>query len=737
MTATSPQEHYLADKPVATLVQDEFKRYGFAKRIAETIRDRKDPDSFVVGLYGRWGEGKSSVLNFITTELKASQVATITFNPWRFEGEDQLLIGFFTELALALNKQLKTSTEKFGDLLARYADVVVPKLGFLGGAVSTEPGAHLKKIGELMAGTSLTELKARLDAMLRDTGKRVVIVIDDIDRLNKQEIQAIFRLVKLTADFSHTTYLLSFDDTMVARAIGEMYAGGDAETAGRNFLEKIVQVPIVLPVIQRDAMHEYCMAKITQSIFNTSVPLSGDQWEIFNVVMLTSILDRITTPRHVVRYSNSLSFILPLLRGEANALDLVLIEALKVFYPELYHLIARHQAHVTGAVNQYSTVMRIDGKQGEAFYERLRQVITSYLDFADGASVLVSHLFPRVNEKLGQLPITSSSRTDEQLYRAKSIASDSYFRRYFSYAVQKGEISEQSLNKLRGLLEEELTTNAYDLAAQLLSSGSGQSLLRMLAHHLEDVTSQPEMHEWIRLLSHFSKSFHHEYTAGIRMRTDLALAVTITLALLARLEHYKRRTDVMYIVIHSSSYAYSFELVYRLWQKMQSGKGQQAPELLPFDSAEFQDISRELIVRTLREAGDKPLFAVHPYEARHILLTLWKHSSYGAIHAQQYLQERVTAHPEEILGFLTTFAPLVYSGTQAHRGNFSRSTYDFVGQTFNLEYLHEAARNYIGPEKISEYPIQEEGMPDEQMIIRQFIHLHENPKSRAPEDDVS
>lgn len=152
-------DSYIPDKPIGIIRQDEFNRYDYAKRVAETIRDRHSPESLVVGLYGRWGEGKTSVLNFITAELKSARIITMTFNPWRFEGEDQLLTGFFTELAQALNKPLKTKGEAAGELLAQYAEAVIPKFQFLGGAVTTEPGAQVKKMGELLANTSLPELK--------------------------------------------------------------------------------------------------------------------------------------------------------------------------------------------------------------------------------------------------------------------------------------------------------------------------------------------------------------------------------------------------------------------------------------------------------------------------------------------------------------------------------------------------------------------------------------------------
>src|SRR5438094_267400 len=66
---------------------------------------------------------------------------------------------------------------------------------------------------------------------LTETGKRVVLFIDDVDRLDRKEIQAAFKLVKLSAGFDHTSYVLAFDDEMVAAALGETYGGGGSGMA--------------------------------------------------------------------------------------------------------------------------------------------------------------------------------------------------------------------------------------------------------------------------------------------------------------------------------------------------------------------------------------------------------------------------------------------------------------------------------------------------------------------------
>lgn len=89
--------NYSSDAPIMDLSEDKFNRYPFAKRIAEVISGRTDPSSIVIGINGAWGEGKTSVFNFIENELKPyTEIVCLKFNPWRFGTEETMLINFLT-----------------------------------------------------------------------------------------------------------------------------------------------------------------------------------------------------------------------------------------------------------------------------------------------------------------------------------------------------------------------------------------------------------------------------------------------------------------------------------------------------------------------------------------------------------------------------------------------------------------------------------------------------------------
>lgn len=331
-------KNYSADKPIVNAKEDRFQRYGFAKRMAINIQEKKTTDCIVIGLYGIWGEGKTSVLNFINNELQKSEnIVVLKFNPWRFSDETTLLNDFFNLLADKLNISLKSNGDKAKELIKKYSRIVAPVTKFIPIVGSTIAGVA-EKIGEVLPTESIEELKERIDLILKECQKKIVVIIDDIDRLDKVEIHSIFKLVKLTADFYNTTYILSFDENMVAAAIGDQFGEGD-KNAGENFLEKIIQVPLQIPIALPQALQKLCYDIINDFFNSSKFELDDNDAKSFALQFQDNFLLRVKTPRLAIRYGNSLSFSIPLLYGEVNMSDLLIIEASKIFYPLHYDFI--------------------------------------------------------------------------------------------------------------------------------------------------------------------------------------------------------------------------------------------------------------------------------------------------------------------------------------------------------------------------------------------------------------
>jgi predicted KAP-like P-loop ATPase len=93
-----------SDSPLKEPSDDRLGRWGFSKRIAEAISSREDSSSLTIGIHGPWGEGKTTVLNFIEHALEEEDddIISLRFNPWRTGSEEELIVSFFQALAEAL-----------------------------------------------------------------------------------------------------------------------------------------------------------------------------------------------------------------------------------------------------------------------------------------------------------------------------------------------------------------------------------------------------------------------------------------------------------------------------------------------------------------------------------------------------------------------------------------------------------------------------------------------------------
>lgn len=422
-----------ADRAITRTSEDKFGRAYFAKRVAVTIGDRLDPSSLIVGLYAPWGDGKTSVLNFIREELAAYPLVTcVTFNPWRFDNEAALLEGFFTTLAAELEAKLTTRAEDIGKLLKQYSGLL--KLGHPGlSDVASTAGHRLSSV-------SLEVMRDRISGQLSANHIRVVVLIDDIDRMEKSEIQAIFRLVKLTADFENTAYILAFDERMVASAIGERYssAGSNPSDAGRSFLEKIVQVPLHLPRPKKEKLRSYCFELLYAAVADAKLNFSQDEVNRFVAAFTQGLQWRMTTPRMAVRYINAIRFAMGILQDEVCLSDLLLLEGIRTFLPSLYELIRSNADLFLAGPQERASFKEKDsldvllGKLDIAATDPEQQAIRSLLD----------GLFPRTGRA------TYGSDWEGRWSQEKRITSSNYFERYFTYTIDETDIPDRRIRTL-------------------------------------------------------------------------------------------------------------------------------------------------------------------------------------------------------------------------------------------------------------------------------------------------
>ncbi len=458
-----------ADKPIENKTEDRLGRTDFAENVAEAISHYKTgQDSLVMGLCGEWGSGKTSVINMIIESLneQGSAPIIVRFCPWYFSGQDQLLQQFFLQLASEIRSSCAIATgatqglaQKAGevaDKIIKFSAIIrpikhiTPFVGVPSGVIdgifnSVEKTAGKVKgiadaVGELNVQDSFDpyDMKKEIGAALSELDRKVLIIIDDIDRLTKEEIRQIFQLVKALADFKNTIYLLSFDQKEVCAALMEQTDHPE------RYLEKIVQIPFELPTVSPTVIFEH----LTKSLDNVIVERDWNQslqehWEWLCHHGFKSYL---TNLREVNRFLNLCQFNYRLLKGELNLVDLFVMTAINIKQPDLYRFIKENKSIFCGSEGAVSDRAKERDRSAREQYQAFRDQIVDI----EKAEPLLTKLFPYLHKILSENS-WGSGVDQRELERLQRIASKKHFDRFFSLSVPEGQVSDQVVHALIAL----------------------------------------------------------------------------------------------------------------------------------------------------------------------------------------------------------------------------------------------------------------------------------------------
>ena len=271
-----------SDKPIDKKEYDCLNRTEFSKQLAKAILEYTRTDNFTISLCGKWGFGKTSILNMVIEEIAAisknnmedEKPIIIRFDPWNYSDYSKLL-----------------------DYVAQFLSEIEPYLG-LGKILAKLFGKHMEERAK--RNRDIQAIKQKIISKLKKQKQKIIVVIDDIDRLNNSQIRAIFQLVNSLAGFPNMIYLLAFDREIVVRALQE-----EQKCDGEEYLEKIIQVPFDIPEADKTLVNAVFFERLTNIIFAEQYNLDHEYW---GMVFQTCISPYIVNIRDVNRVLNAFEF---------------------------------------------------------------------------------------------------------------------------------------------------------------------------------------------------------------------------------------------------------------------------------------------------------------------------------------------------------------------------------------------------------------------------------------------
>lgn len=416
---TAPQLYFIADEEIEDAKEDLLASEAQAKSFAETVLASGAHPGLVFGVDGPWGIGKTSFINLAERYWASAGDRAIVcrFEPLRYASEPDLADRLIRDLSAAI--QRKVFAPEFRPAASRYSRLIKGKadVSFLGFKLSLEPSQE-----------TVDELLDDIDEVLRRIGRRVIIVIDDLDRLDAKTTNNVLFATRRTFKLSQATYVLCYDT--------EILAGNKEEgSRAREFLEKFVTVKLSLFIdsssirdfLQRD--WERADNQLGSIPSDTMVKLGAVLNELASILdgdLAAKYLPLVGDLRKVKRFVNAM-LLMQLERSDLgqtdfNKRDLINLILLHLNYPGLFRRIYAEETE--GRCGSFS----VRREYGKSEFRNAAEFPTLVAEQQGAAGFLLTQLFDATTLKLGDL-----SDVDEAVLASRACFNHDSFRNLEGY----------------------------------------------------------------------------------------------------------------------------------------------------------------------------------------------------------------------------------------------------------------------------------------------------------------
>lgn len=536
--------NYNVDKPIKTDEEDLLGRLFFSKQLAKALYECDASDGLVIGLFGEWGSGKTSVLNMAMNEIKKmgeeseEEPLIVTFSPWNYSDKDNLTRLFFHRLIIRIEGQdNQVKKKELGKKLKKYVNILdglalVPVFGNALAAVLK--GFARDWVNKLLEVPDLDKAKEDLEAIMKESEQKIIVVIDDIDRLTNSQIRDIFHLAKQVGNFPNIVYILSMDREIVCRALKEIH-----NIDGHEYLEKIIQIPFETPQMSKGKVRDYLLNQLNQIISEIAGEVKVDR-RYWDKIFINCIMPYLDNLRDANRLINVFRFKYEALYQEVSVEDMIGITTLEVLEPKLYKWIYNNKDILCNSIGY--NVSRNTGpyvEYRERFYNEFKGINID----PDKSIRCVSTMFPTFAKEIDEYQGVYQSNSDSK--KKMRVCDDEKFDIYFRHDLDSVEVSRSTIMDWLYIFGEKELVNTIERINQNKNS----------IYFLEEVLSLIDdiPYNRINLIASVMLSsqwnFKGEISAGILTRTAYKIAVELVEILLHKIKNEQERFELLYSML--------------------------------------------------------------------------------------------------------------------------------------------------------------------------------------------
>lgn len=279
----------------------------YADIVSETAIST-DEEPLTIGVFGLWGAGKSTLLNLINNSYEEKDsIVCVSINAWMFESYEDAKSAIMEALLLELKEKEKLSEEikksfttlikkvdflKVGTKVAFSAAPIIASIAtgnplpLILNLPSDTKGIEtvIKNVSESVKGIKDNYLKDEQsindsivnnvrnfrnefeETLQSDEIKRVVVLIDDLDRCQPERIIETLEVIKLFLSVKKTTFIIAADENVIQYAIKKNYPNIDGFNVelDKEYIEKMIQVPIQIPELSSKDIQNYLLLLVLE-----------------------------------------------------------------------------------------------------------------------------------------------------------------------------------------------------------------------------------------------------------------------------------------------------------------------------------------------------------------------------------------------------------------------------------------------------------------------------------------
>lgn len=416
----------IQDAPKNKISEDRLLRGPLAENLAKEILSLDTAKgSRSLAITSAWGNGKTTFLNFVREKLEG-KIDIISITPWSLTPGKSITTFFFQEII----KKFGGINYSIAKKLKEYAFVLEAiELGWFEKSVKIPDLPYLTK---------------SISDKLKECNIKVLIIIDDIDRLSASEIEEIFRIIRGSANFSNFIFLSAFDRRYVQSALK------DSNPAyNEQYIEKFFESEFSLPELRPERLHKII-------IDNLDWLEEADRKDFESYVSLDKFISTdlpvfypFTNLRSIYRWLNGIHGRYRILKGECKIEDLADLEMLYLLFPDVYTLLSKDFKRVLYTERYTNNFQLWDStktvSRDDDYLQYLRQ--KNYYDIKEYCKTKFKYDEYKMKDLVTILNrlLPNTNRVHDL---SKGFSNPNYTRRYFNGILESSDISDKQFNEL-------------------------------------------------------------------------------------------------------------------------------------------------------------------------------------------------------------------------------------------------------------------------------------------------